>query len=297
MEERTTLDLAKLRKLRPRDYAVRFGFGAAISVVAALLGLLTNYRLAGMFLAFPAILPAALTLVEHKEGPAQAASDVRGAAVGAVAMMGFAIVAVVLLKHSPALALPAALSAWIVASLLIYTVLRLAVRTLGERQFLPEIATTEGVPVIECLSKRGLTLALAESCTGGVIASLLTSGAGAGQVIRGGVVAYSDAAKSRLLGVPPELIESQGAVSAGVAREMARGAKQRFDADVGLSVTGFLGPSKPGEQVGLTYIALCTPDDRVLLRQYSEDHGPGRNRERDVRMALRLVVEAISAEG
>jgi nicotinamide mononucleotide (NMN) deamidase PncC len=62
-------------------------------------------------------------------------------------------------------------------------------------------------------------------------------------------------------------------------------------------VTGFLGPSKPGEQVGLTYIALCTPDDRVLLRQYSEDHGPGRNRERDVRMALRLVVEAISAEG
>ena len=76
---------------------------------------------------------------------------------------------------------------------------------------------------------------------------------------------------------------------------MARGVKQRLGTDVGLAVTGLLGPGD-GADAGNTYIALCTPDDRVLLRHYSDDHGPGRNRERDVRMALKLVIEGVAGE-
>ena len=211
-------------------------------------------------------------------------------------MLAFALVATALMHPSSVAALPVALAAWAVVSLGVYSLMRLLLRVFGERQYMPEVSTSEGVPVVQSLIARNLTLGLAESCTGGFIAALLTSIPGAGDVVRGGAVTYSDVSKQLMLGVPRQLIEDRGAVSAAVAREMAIGVKHRLQTDVGLAVTGLLGGPQDGDAAGETYIALCTADDRVLLRHYSDDHGPGRNRERDVRMALRLVIDGVSGE-
>src|SRR5207244_4389844 len=86
----------------------------------------------------------------------------------------------------------------------------------------------------EALRERGATIATAESCTGGLVAARLTAVAGASEYVLGGVVAYANAAKSDLLGVPPTTIETAGAVSEEVARAMARGARARFDATYGI---------------------------------------------------------------
>src|SRR5918998_2533535 len=129
------------------------------------------------------------------------------------------------------------------------------------------------------LAVGGFTLALAESCTGGLVAHRLTEVPGSSTYFKEGVVAYSNEAKTRLLGVPAELIEAHGAVSAEVAEAMAAGVKRRADTDFGLSVTGVAGPGGGSEEkpVGLVYIALADdahtehrrimlPGDRHLIR-------------------------------
>jgi hypothetical protein len=125
------VDLSKLSKIRPKDIAVRFCFGAAISLVAGLISLAFGATAGGMFLAFPAILPAALTLVEKKEGTEAAIHDLDGTIIGAAAMGVFALVAGAGLRvASAALALPAALAAWLGASLLAYVAVRKAFKSL-----------------------------------------------------------------------------------------------------------------------------------------------------------------------
>jgi nicotinamide-nucleotide amidase len=106
----------------------------------------------------------------------------------------------------------------------------------------------------------GKTLAVAESCTGGLIAGQITAIPDVSPIFPGGVVTYSNAAKVDLLGVPADLIERHGAVSAEVAEAMARGVRERFHADLGLSVTGVAGPSggTPEKPVGLVYLGLAT---------------------------------------
>ena len=104
-----------------------------------------------------------------------------------------------------------------------------------------------------------LTIAAAESCTGGLIGHVLTEIPGVSDIFLGGAVSYSNEAKERLLGVPAETIARHGAVSAQVAVAMAEGARSAFSAAVGVSVTGIAGPaggtdSKP---VGLTYVAVA----------------------------------------
>lgn len=96
--------------------------------------------------------------------------------------------------------------------------------------------------VVQHLAARQRTLALAESCTGGLIAARLTDVPGASAVLRGGIVAYANEAKQALLGVPPELLQQHGAVSEAVAAAMAAGARSRLMADVGIAVTGIAGP-------------------------------------------------------
>ncbi|MET0625468.1 MAG: competence/damage-inducible protein A [Pyrinomonadaceae bacterium] len=129
------------------------------------------------------------------------------------------------------------------------------------------------------LAVAGFTLATAESCTGGLIAHRLTEVPGSSSYFMEGVVTYSNEAKTRLLGVPPELIEARGAVSAEVAEAMAEGVKRRAGTDFGLSVTGVAGPGGGTEEkpVGLVYVALADdahtehkrlmlPGDRYLIR-------------------------------
>jgi nicotinamide-nucleotide amidase len=112
------------------------------------------------------------------------------------------------------------------------------------------------------LTARGLTLAIAESCTGGLAAELVTRIPGSSRYFLGGVVAYANSAKTTLLGVPSELIASHGAVSAEVARAMAEGVRSRLGADLGLAFTGIAGPDGGTEQkpVGLVHWALARAD-------------------------------------
>jgi len=116
--------------------------------------------------------------------------------------------------------------------------------------------------VVALLARIGTTLATAESCTGGLIARMLTRIAGVSPWFPGGVVSYSNASKVDLLNVPAELIDTHGAVSAEVAEAMAVGVRRRLRSDLGLSVTGIAGPTggTPLKPVGLVYLGLADAD-------------------------------------
>ncbi|MGI5973185.1 MAG: competence/damage-inducible protein A [Oscillospiraceae bacterium] len=117
------------------------------------------------------------------------------------------------------------------------------------------------------LKERGLSLACAESCTGGLIAKRITDLAGASSVFRGGVVSYTNEVKHGVLGVPRELLDQFGAVSAPVAEAMAEGARRALGADLAVSATGVAGPDPDdrGNPVGLVYVALAW-DGGVFVR-------------------------------
>ena len=131
---------------------------------------------------------------------------------------------------------------------------------LGRFLYSEDGRTVEDLVLTACRD-RGLTLATAESCTGGLIAARLTALAGFSDVTLGGIVAYSNGLKERELGVPAALIEEHGAVSAEVAEAMARGARERLGADVAVAVTGIAGPGGGTEEkpIGLVFVHAETP--------------------------------------
>lgn len=122
--------------------------------------------------------------------------------------------------------------------------------------------------IVAIMTKQRLTLATAESCTGGLIAHSLTDVPGSSAVLKGGVVAYANEAKTRMLGVPAALIKAHGAVSRPVALALAAGAQKKFRADYALATTGIAGPGggTPQKPVGLVFIALATPQ-RVVTKK------------------------------
>lgn len=124
--------------------------------------------------------------------------------------------------------------------------------------------------LIELLKTRGLTVATAESCTGGLIAKRLTDVAGCSDVVAGGAVTYQTREKTAILGVDPALIEAHTVVSEQVAIAMARGAIAAFDVDTAIATTGYAGPGGGTEQdpVGTVYIAVAHRD-RVQYRRLS----------------------------
>lgn len=129
-------------------------------------------------------------------------------------------------------------------------------------------------PLIEAMlggliAERGLTLAVAESCSGGLIAHRLTNVPGASAFFLGGVVAYSNAVKVSMLGVGEEILETFGAVSEATAQAMAEGARQTFGADLSVSCTGIAGPSggTPEKPVGLVYLATCLGREVQIYRR------------------------------
>lgn len=147
---------------------------------------------------------------------------------------------------------------------------------------------------------KGLTLATAESCTGGMVAARITSVAGSSAVFLGGVVSYANAVKRDLLGVPPAVLEGSGApgaVSDACAGAMAAGVRERLEADVAVSVTGIAGPDggTPQKPVGLVYFGVAAaagvrtekglfPGDREAVRRQAADR------------ALALLLDAVSEE-
>lgn len=138
------------------------------------------------------------------------------------------------------------------------------------------------------------TVATAESCTGGLLAAILTAHGGSSAFYRGGAVAYADDAKTLFADVPAHLIHAHGAVSSVVAQALAAGARRRLGADIGLGVTGIAGPggAVPGKPVGLVYVAVDgDAHSRAKKAQFS--YGREGNRRASVALALELLAEAL----
>ena len=132
-------------------------------------------------------------------------------------------------------------------------------KILGESIFGHDDEEIENV-VVKLLAQKKKTLALAESCTGGLIANRITDVPGASEVFLGGVVSYANAAKEKFLSVRAETLQSHGAVSEAIAREMALGAKEKFNSDFAIAVTGIAGPSggTAEKPAGTVFIALAS---------------------------------------
>jgi nicotinamide-nucleotide amidase len=143
------------------------------------------------------------------------------------------------------------------------------------------------------LRTHGLTLATAESCTGGLIGELITDVAGSSQYYLGGVVSYANAAKIELLGVAPSIIDEHGAVSRQVAEAMAEGARARLGADIAVAVTGIAGPGggSPEKPVGTVWIAVAEASG-VEARRYTLGDERPMVRQRSAYIALDLVRRA-----
>jgi PncC family amidohydrolase len=156
------------------------------------------------------------------------------------------------------------------------------------------------VRLVEQLQERcvagNVTVATAESCTGGLIAKLITDMAGSSVYFRGGVVCYSNEVKTEFLGVPEEQLLAHGAVSAQVARSMAVGVLHRTGADLAVAVTGISGPGggSPAKAVGLTYVAVADAAGAEVRRFLWSGDRAG-NREATARAALELALERVSA--
>lgn len=162
----------------------------------------------------------------------------------------------------------------------------------GRDEVLVERAAQVGALLLES----GSTVATAESCTGGLVGHVLTEIAGSSRYYLGGSVSYSDRLKEQLLGVPPELIVAQGAVSEAVARAMAEGARRLFGADVAVSVTGIAGPgggtaTKP---VGLTWVAVADGQGTVM-RSHVWPGDRSANKRHSALAVLDLLVERLTA--
>ena len=146
--------------------------------------------------------------------------------------------------------------------------------------------------LIRMLREMKSTIAVAESCTGGLINNRLTNVPGSSHVLHGGIVTYANAVKTAELGVAAELFSTVGAVSEEVARSMAEGVRRKFGAALGLAVTGIAGPDggSPGKPVGLTYIAVADPI-RADVRRYVWPGDRDDIRRESAREALRLLIE------
>ncbi|MCA1683232.1 MAG: nicotinamide-nucleotide amidohydrolase family protein, partial [Actinobacteria bacterium] len=141
------------------------------------------------------------------------------------------------------------------------------------------------------------TIAVAESCTGGLLSARLTERPGSSEVVGGGLVVYSNEAKIALAGVDPALIEAHGAVSREVAEALADGARARLQADVGVGVTGIAGPGGGTEEkpVGLVWLSVAHRDGRRLTRSVNLPGGRADVRDRSTTVALHLVRRLLRA--
>ncbi len=145
--------------------------------------------------------------------------------------------------------------------------------------------------VADLLRARGLTVATAESCTGGLLAARLTDLAGSSDYVLGALVVYSNEAKAELAGVDPALIERVGAVSREVAEALADGARAALDADLGVGITGVAGPGggTPEKPVGLVWLSVAGPDDARLTRSINLPGSRADIRDRSTTVAMHMV--------
>lgn len=145
--------------------------------------------------------------------------------------------------------------------------------------------------VATALRSADLTVAVAESCTGGLLGAVLTALPGSSDYMRGGVIAYADSVKADLLGVSRHDLATHGAVSDAVARAMAEGVRLRCQASIGIAVTGVAGPGgSPAKPAGLIYVCCAVPAG-AQVRRLEGDRGRESNRARAVQEALDMCLE------
>ncbi len=152
----------------------------------------------------------------------------------------------------------------------------------------------EAKALVAALREKGLKIATAESCTGGLISGAITEVSGASEVFDGGVCSYANQIKESVLGVPARTLETVGAVSAATAAAMAKGVRKLMDAHIGVSVTGIAGPSggTADKPVGTVYIAVAT-EEGVWVRHYRFSGDRATVRQKTVSSALRLALLSI----
>ncbi len=150
--------------------------------------------------------------------------------------------------------------------------------------------------VLDAACARDLSIVTAESCTGGLLASLLTDVEGASHAFERGFVVYSAKAKCELLGIAATTIDRCGVVSEDVARAMAEGALLHSDSDVALAITGFAGPGAPGDEAGLVHLACRRRIDGAVWHRecHFGDQGRGPIREAALEVALDLLETALA---
>lgn len=165
-----------------------------------------------------------------------------------------------------------------------------------------DAAVDEALPhdasrLLAVLHAQGLTVAVAESLTGGAVSARLVDVPGASAVLRGGVVAYATALKAALLGVDAGLLAREGAVHPDVAVQMAQGVRERLGADVGLATTGVAGPDpQDGHPPGTVHVAVATPTSARVVTLHAA--GPRADvRARAVREVLALALEVLDPRG
>lgn len=162
---------------------------------------------------------------------------------------------------------------------------------------LPDHLDEQAERLMHRLCDRKLSVATAESCTGGMLAALLTDIEGAGHGFDRGFVTYTKESKTDLLGLEPSLLEHNEAVSEVVARAMAEGGLKRSKADLALGITGFAGPAGPDHEEGLVHMALARRNGRTVHR---EEHfgsiGRGAIRVKSLKAMLDLLEQALEEE-
>ena len=159
---------------------------------------------------------------------------------------------------------------------------------------LPDHLDDQAERLMRRLCDSDLTVTTAESCTGGMLAALLTDIEGAGHGFDRGFVTYTKKAKTELLGIEPHVLEENEAVSEVVARAMAEGALNRSKAEIAVGITGFAGPAGPGHEEGLVHIALAR---RNGATQHREEHfgavGRGAVRVKSLKAMLEMLEQSL----
>jgi nicotinamide-nucleotide amidase len=162
---------------------------------------------------------------------------------------------------------------------------------------LPDHLDEQAERLMHRLCDAGLSVSTAESCTGGMLAALLTDIEGAGHGFDRGFVTYTNASKADLLGIPGNLLDRNDAVSEVVARAMAEGALHRSDADIALGVTGFAGPGGPDQEEGLVHFALARRGRPTVHRvEHYGAAGRGPVRVKSLKAMLDMLEQCLEQE-
>jgi nicotinamide-nucleotide amidase len=180
----------------------------------------------------------------------------------------------------------------------VYDAFEAVVRAHHAAELFSDDGSSVDAQVAALLVDSGRSVAVAESCTGGLVAARLTDRPGASAYVLGGVVAYTNAAKDAIVGVPADLLAAHGAVSSEVALALADGARGRFGSDVGVGVTGIAGPDggSPEKPVGLVWLAASDSERQLIVRADL----PGRRadvRDRATTVAMHLLRRLLLGEG